>query len=359
MTEEFYRLKDDWERLQEQDPDVTYYSTFEYNKAWWDVYKDDEDKELFIICVYQGNLIVGIAPLLIEKRIKGILRYKLLKFLGIGDYLNILLYRGSKNEYTIIKEIFRQIEKSNEVNEVFDRIQLTHIKHDSILASYLLRNVMYNKYFKYLIECPILKIDKNYNFQDYNRTVVSSRVIGYRNKLKRHFEYKFLIINNKNHEMYNIISSIHNSEKKYLLNEKNRKGRRSLFNDNKRSTFLKNLYNENAKVITFALETNSGEIIVYNTCYFYKNTLHNWNTAYNPKYQKYSPGRVLDYEVINFIFENHFADTFDFGAGRYPYKFEWTKDFIFDYQLDYWNEQTQKGRILKRLYELKILKGKV
>ena len=79
-AKKFLSLKEDWERLQQQDEDVTYYSTFEYNWTWWDVYKNDKNKELFIVVVESNGTVIGIAPLIIEKMNKKILSYRCLRF---------------------------------------------------------------------------------------------------------------------------------------------------------------------------------------------------------------------------------------------------------------------------------------
>lgn len=343
--EEFYSLQSHWERLQEQDPDVTYYSTFEFIKTWWETYKHEGNKKLFIICVYHDSKILGIAPLMIEERKKNKIKYNMLKFLGRGDYLGVVLDRLN-NEIDIIKSMFKTIEK---FGDEFQRIQLTHIKHDSMLAYYLLRNGAYNKWFTYLVECPQIYITKINNFQEYKKKYVPSSAKKHSNRLAREQNYKFKIISNNNDDIYERISELHIKEQKYLVNIKNRKDRRSLFEDKFYSQFVKCLYKENSNIVTFVITCNEDKLIMYETCYFYKGILHCWNTAYDPQYEKYNLGRVMNYEILNYMLDSNMAEVFDFGAGRYPWKFEWTKDFIFDYQLDMWNMKNKKGDFLKKL----------
>lgn len=350
-TDEFFKLKDDWERLQEQDEDVTYYSTFEYNWTWWEIYKNDKNIELFIVVVELINgTVIGIAPLIIDK-IKKIVSYKIIRFLGRGDYLGIIIDRNSNIKYgNIIKEIFNFMESKN---KCFERIILQHIRNDSRLAAYLLKSNMYNKNFKYLMECPILKYKKYKIYSEYKKEFVSKRDQNRVNKLQREVGYNFKVVFNDVENVYDKISELHIREQNYLQENKSKKERISLFNDKYCSKFIKKLYNNNHNVVTFLIEDFNGEILVFDTCYLYKRILHSWYTAYNTKYEKYSLGIVNNMETIKYIFENDIADITDLGSGRYTWKFKWTDDFIFDYKLDVWNEKMLKGKLLKKLYDIK------
>ena len=347
---EFYALENEWERLQEQDPEITYYSTFEYNKIWWDVNKDDVNKSLFIICVYFKNKILGIAPLIIEKVPKKIFSYKTLKFMGFGDYLNFIIERNNKSEYTIIKCI---IEAAASNANKFERVQLTHIKYNSILAAFLMSQKKYNDNFKILIECPVFIKNNFKSYDDYKQSVVSPNISKYVNKLKSDFKYNFIVLSNGNDELLDKLSEVHIEEQEFLNEEKNIKTRKSLFKNKRGSEFIKKIYNENNNIITFILESEDKEIIAYSLCYCYRKILYGWNMAYNVKYRKYCVGKVLIYEIVKYLFESNIADVYDFGAGRYPWKFEWANCYNINYKLYMWNTKTTKGKILKFLYKVK------
>lgn len=345
-TGEFLKIKEDWERLQLQDEDVTYYSTFEYNWTWWEVYKNDMNKKLFILAVEANGAVVGIAPLIIEKVNKKILSYRKLRFLGKGDYLGIIIGKTTNvKDGNIVKEIFNFIEAKN---QYFESIILTHIKNESKLAAYILRNKRYNKSFTYLIECPVLKYEKFNTYDAYKNKFVTKNDNRYINKFQMEVGYNFKVAFNNKEEVYEKISQLHMREQDYLSKNKGRKERKSLYKDAFFSKFIKNLYSNNPKVITFEIEDSKGNLLIYSTCYLYKRVLHSWNLAYDPKYEKYHLGKIINLEMIKYIFENNIADILDFGAGRYPWKFEWTNDFIFNYQLEIWNEKSIKGKLLKK-----------
>lgn len=349
--EEFYNLKDSWERLQAQDPDATYYSTYKFNKTWWDVFSETQNRTLFIVCVYEGEEIIAIAPLMIEivKKIK--LSYRILKFLGRGDYFNFILDKRSGLEIASIKNILREIFTSCG----WDRLQLTYIPSKSLLAYYFLSHRKYNKEFKYLIECPQIDFIKYNNFDEYKKNYNIDREFKYCiNKLQKEVGYKFRVIKNTEIDIYERISKMHILEQDYLVKNKGKNDRESLFCNDKYSRFVKNIYKNNENVITFILEDSDSNLLCYYTCYYYKNVLYMWNTAYNPQYEKYSLTKIITFEAVKYIFENKLAIGFDFGAGRYFWKFKWTKDFILNYQFNWWNTGTKKGRFLKLIYTLKL-----
>lgn len=348
-TEAFYSIKQDWERIEKKDKDSTYYSTFTYCSAWWEAYKNDKNKELFIVLSYQNNKIAGIAPLIIENKSIKITKYKELKFLGNGDFLNIIIDSEVDNPLTVVKDIFKTIEDNK---DKWEKMNLRYIKSDSKLSSYLLKSPEYNKYFKYQIECPKLDIKKYNSFEEYEKEFKPSKLNKYRNKLKKNTDYTIEIVNNKEKNVYDEISQIHKKEKEFLQSQKGRSERHSLFEDEKREKHLRKVFEDNENVLTLILRDKENEIIGYNTFYIYKRVLHSWNIAYNPKYHDYRVGKILKYELIKYLFESKIVDTLDFGAGRYAWKFEWTDDFVFNYELEVYNN-TSKAKNIKRIYKVK------
>jgi hypothetical protein len=349
-SEEFYQLKDQWEKLQEEDEHITYYSTFQFIKTWWNVYKDATNNSLFIVCAYQDNKIIAIAPLMIETVKKSMLSYNVLKYLGRGDYLNFIIDNSDGLGKASIKCIFREIFSSRE----WDRLQLSHITYNSLLAYYLLSHREYNKSFHYLIECPVIDFIKYDSFDKYKKDYnIYKEFKRYINKFKSEAGYKFRVVKNSEFDLYEKISKLHILQQEYLVRDKGRKERESLFNNSNNSKFVKNIYKNNENIITFILEDNHSNLLSYYTCYIYKDTYLMWNTAYNPQFEKYGLIKILTYEVVKYMFENEPTRKFDFGAGRYPWKFKWTKDFVLDYEFDFWNTVSKRSRFLKLLYDLK------
>ncbi|SHK16444.1 Acetyltransferase (GNAT) domain-containing protein [Clostridium cavendishii DSM 21758] len=341
---ELLQIKEEWVAIESKSEDTTYYSEFNYNLNWWNAHKN-ENMRLHVICILNNKKIIGIAPLIIETKKKCGIKYNILRFMGKGDFFSFII-EESNNKLSIVKEIFKIIEESDE----WDKVYLSHIKEKTALANFLLRHDKYNGSFKYLMECPKFKFEQYNDFAEYKKEYkIDKEFKYYCNKLQKEIGYNFKVVNNKKINMYKSISDIHKREQEYLAKNKLRSDRSSIYSDNANDKFLEDVFKDNENVYTFFLENLDGEIIAYYSCYFYKKYIHFWNTAYDYKYEKYSPSKVNNYKVFEYIFnQEKFKDyIFDFGSGRYAWKFKWTNDFDIIYQLTLYNK-TKKGSLLKK-----------
>ena len=112
-------------------------------------------------------------------------------------------------------------------------------------------------------------------------------------------------------------------------------------------SFLKSIYTKDKKTLTFSIEHNN-DIIAYVTCFVHNKVIHAWNNSYNISYERFSPGDIVYMEAMKYFFEEEsLFTTFDFGGGRYPWKFQMTNDFISMYGLDMNNKKSKKYRLLQ------------
>lgn len=347
-TKGFLKLKNDWEDIQKNNRDLSYYSTFEFLWEWWSIYKEDPALKLQIIIAENNNKLVGIAPLIIEERKKYMMNYKVIKFMGRGDYKDFILDYSEKNQLTILKYLFRQIEEIID----WDKIELTHIKHSSFLAKFMLRSDKFNNSFSYLSECPVINLN-NKKISDYY-SIMPKRTRTSRNKLKKETDYQFFCYKSLSKEndfqVFNEISETHIKQQRYL--KKNDSTRISLFEDDRTFSFFEKLYCCNPNTLTFMLK-NKDEIITYSTGYISNRTFYDWNIGHNPKFLKYNLTKVRMYEIIEYLTRNNLVDYFDWGAGRYPWKFEWTNESNILYQLNMWNSSGKNSKIMKQLVKIK------
>lgn len=344
-TYELEKIENDWKRLENQSPEVTYYSTYEYNSIWWNVYKNNKKLSLFIICIYNDNKIVGIAPLVIEatgKRIK----YNILKFLGRSDYFNLLIDFTLPKPISVIKEIFKCIEKKQ---ALWDQLLLTHINQHSLLASFLFKS-KYNQHFKYLMETPYLDIQSFTDYKTYKSNFLAKKINQYKNKLKHYTNY-YLKLSNENEIAK--ISKIHINQKTFMKNTLARHERHSLFEDQNRYQFYFDLYEKSDNKTTYLLLTNNNIIIGYDTGFLYKSIFHSWNIAFNPEFNKYHIGKIINDEIIFHNFKNNIWKVFDFGSGRYPWKFELTDQFNLVYELNFIKPACNKVLLYKKIQRIK------
>jgi CelD/BcsL family acetyltransferase involved in cellulose biosynthesis len=93
-TREFAALEEEWEELYQHCPAATPFQSWAWLYSWWEHY--GEDHELRIVAVRSGELMVGILPLMIQRRYG----FKRLLFVGTGvtDYLDLLAREGWEGE---------------------------------------------------------------------------------------------------------------------------------------------------------------------------------------------------------------------------------------------------------------------
>jgi len=345
--EGFRQLQEDWERLEKQDSDSTYYSTFQYNYSWWQVYGNVGQKRLFIIAVYRDNKVVGIAPLMIRHSEKKGIKFNVLCFLGKGDYLTFISER--QNEQSVLKiykVIFAAIE---EHKDAWDKCELTHLSNETQLLYYLLRHDKYNPQVGYLTSCPVLKLNAFDNFQQFSREGVYPRARKTNEKFRKEVSYQLKVFyGDDDKELYQRVSEVHKLEKEYLRTQKGRLERCSVFDDKSNEEFFKRSFDGNKQVVTFMLEDEAGEIIIYRICYLHRGTLYGWNTGYSPKYSYFhSLSDVLMLEMIQYIFDHRIGHQIDYGAGSYPWKFKWTDQFKVNYSFTMWNMSKNKVKFIR------------
>ncbi len=326
---DFESLKEDWERIEKLSCVTTYTSTFHYNFLWWENYSDTNSGTLFIIVIYNNGKATGIAPLKIERAKSRLYSYNELVFLAPGDYSDFLIDTESEvDPMKIVSFIFTVIEKNK---EKYDRIWLTHFSQHTILTHYLFIS-SYNKNLHYLIENPYIDFTRFSSFEEYTNLFLPKKIKQYINRFQREVKYKMVVTSENIIEK---ISKVHIAEKAHL-NAKGKTERHSSFEDPKTYSFINSLYTNNPNVLTYMLvdDDNEAEIICFYTGYVYNDVFHSGITAYSPKYQRLSVGKIFNY----MIFEHNHAEPswkiFDMGTGRYSWKFEMTDSFNLLYQVN-------------------------
>ena len=106
--EGFAMLKTAWDKLVNSRDDCPLFSSFDWMETWWAIFKDQYQRSLYIICAYDEDTLVGIAPLHI---VKGHPHYfvmgKTLQFIGNGEsdkdtiisqYNDLILQKGRETE---------------------------------------------------------------------------------------------------------------------------------------------------------------------------------------------------------------------------------------------------------------------
>jgi CelD/BcsL family acetyltransferase involved in cellulose biosynthesis len=88
--EDFAALEEEWEDLHSDSPFATPFQSWAWLYSWWEHY--GEGYELRLVTVREGGLLVGLMPLMLERR--GGFRRLLFVGTGLTDYLDILMRGG-------------------------------------------------------------------------------------------------------------------------------------------------------------------------------------------------------------------------------------------------------------------------
>ncbi len=345
-TYNFELLKKDWERLEQQSKKLTYYSTFQYAKCKWDVQKKYDKYNLFIICIIHNNVIIGIAPLLIERIKNKFFSWNCLKFLAVGDYADFIIDEKCEVQ---AKSIYKQIFKIVFDNDIlWDEIRLSHIPYFSNLIYYLLSSE-YNKNLFYLIENPFINMSNLIYNNKIDTAQIPEKTIQYSNRLKKLTNYN-LVITRKNY--INQFSKIHIAEKVYLQ-KKGLKNRHSLFENKEEYELFNNLFYLDNSLSYYLFDNINKKIIIYNCGFVYNNIYYSINTGYEPEYSNLGVGKIIYYEIFKENLSNPLWEILDAGTGRYSWKFEWANGFNLLYQFYMINHNSKKLKIWRKLQKIK------
>lgn len=351
--EEFQAIKAEWKTLEEKDLSCSYYSTYDFVEAWWSAYQHST-RTLNILAVFQGNRLVGIAPLYVEMKKKGFLSFKELRLMGRGDYLGFII-DSEESTAAIIRTMMKTLE--DEPN-LYDRINLQYISQSQSLSEFFFKQAQYNPLFQPLVEVPEIHLHRYETFSQFEKTI-PSKTRKYRNKLRREVGYSLHVLNDIDEELYEQLISLHSKQQLFLQEQKGRTERRLMFENQQRKAFYRKSMCHNKRAYVFYLESDDGKILTYNMAYLYNRRLLSWNSAYDPDYESYRLSKVRYYEIFEYLFQERTVDIFDLGAGRYPWKFEWTSDFSMVYELSAWQDDQKLWKFLYRAAKAsQVFKGK-
>jgi CelD/BcsL family acetyltransferase involved in cellulose biosynthesis len=342
-SNKFLDLKVVWERLQQDDPTLTYNDTFEYNYNWWKSFEEGGQSSLFIFIVYSKiGEVVAILPLSIKTITYTGIKIKSLEFISKGDRHNFITLNDDTNKSKVFNLFISSLEQ---YKDEFDRVNLTHLDVLSPFSKYLLKHQKYNNKFNLLVETPLLIKNNHQSIAEYKKNYLSKNVKNLNNRLMKDVGYTFEVSTDN---CIDEIAAIHKKQQR----EENREKRQSVFSDDNYVCFLRKLYSKNDH-LTFLMKDKAGITIAYQTAYCHNGSLLFWNMGYDLQYSKYSIGRICIYKMVEYFFENPTLKSLDFGSGRYPWKFQWTSDMLSIYKLEFYVKSSKKIQLIERIKKLK------
>jgi len=84
--EGFNSLEDAWNLLYEDNHNAPIFLSWDWMFTWWEVYRHSISSQLFILCVYENNKLIGIAPFhLLNSFPKSLIQGRTITFIGSGE----------------------------------------------------------------------------------------------------------------------------------------------------------------------------------------------------------------------------------------------------------------------------------
>lgn len=319
-------LRDEWVALERADPHASFYATHDWVRCWWAGHHDAPGVELHVVVVRQNRELVGIAPLAVHPLKRKGQRLRQLRVAGRGDELTFLV-SPTANPRTVLKDVFKHLAGEPTWHEV----DMTNIPAGSPLARHLLSSELH-EHVRFHVESPYIDLEGRSRVSD---LAVPDKLGNYRRRFLRDTGARFAVFEDDTDGIFARLAALHLLEKQHLIEAHGRDDRRSLFEDAHRYAHLEALYRTPGRCITFAYLDAAGELLAHRTCFRHGRRLLSWNSAYHPSVERYRVGKVIQYDIVDHVLTNDLADTFDLGAGRYPWKYEWTGEATVSYRVSY------------------------
>ncbi len=138
-TSGFRELEDEWNILFEESSQANVFLSWDWMMTWWEVYQDQFKRELSILCIYQDEKLIGIAPFQILKSFpKYFIQGKTLCFIGSGEskqdriisqYPDLIVARGSENQ--VINEVSKFLLQNR---KLWDFADFEFLLQDSLIS---------------------------------------------------------------------------------------------------------------------------------------------------------------------------------------------------------------------------------
>ena len=154
------QIRGPWDEILVKSTSNNVFLTWEWMHSWAECFLNDQ-RELFIVVVYDGDAIVGIAPWYIHKISKGICSIRQIEFIGTpeagSDYLDVPMKKGREKEVTCFLYDFLL----GEAAASWDRLRLHDIPANSLFLLHFLHKVREQGKYVHVSEssfCPVVEL---------------------------------------------------------------------------------------------------------------------------------------------------------------------------------------------------------
>ena len=308
--EEFKALKTDWETLLAQNHIHSAFLSWEWLYSWWETYQ--KGKKLWILTAHQDNCLVGIAPLMLEKRKEYLTTQRVLCSLGV-PHIDVGGFILAKEEQaSVLSAIQRYLDENKRKWDAleFYQFQLDDIEIAALMPEFEEKNYLLAKEIKPHYYVPI-----DGNWDEFVMTFSGNLRGDLRRRLRRIKEKgKLKFIHHRG-----LAISWEEVETVFQINEHGHYA--YLYRSEKERELQKELFSrmrENNSLDIFLLYLDDHPL-AYRYGFTLNNKFEDWRNGFDTRYFKDAPGKVLQLlsfqECTDLGYKN-----FDFLRGEEEYK---------------------------------------
>lgn len=349
------QLTDQWNELLSKSLHPMVFLTYQWIDVWWKSF--GKGKEPFIILVYDGDELIGIAPFMIESsehtiiaRMDMKVKVRKIEFIANvhSNRADLILARDPAHACDAIIDFLL-----DEQQKSWDLLSLEYLLISSPTMNHLRnsldkRNICYRQYFQ--MSSPFVPI--NCRWDDY----FGNRQKRFREQLKSRLK-KLEGCGRVRLEEYRSIGELEKVlEKIFEVASKSWKAKDGTALSSTRQ--LKEFYTDLAYTAAnegwldlFVLYLEE-EPLVFEYCLKYENKLLLLKTEFNESYRPYGIGNMIQWKLLETIFENG-AEEFEFLGPSARWKTHWSEANERRHVTLYAFNKNYKGRYLNFMYAIK------
>jgi CelD/BcsL family acetyltransferase involved in cellulose biosynthesis len=319
-TEEFFKLRDEWDVLLESSASTCVFLTHQWLSTWWKHLS--EGRKLSILTARDGCKLIGILPLTIRAPQYARMMPHIVEFIGSGlrgsDYLDAIIERGRESEVLCAF--------AEELRRWGLMIQLSQLRRQSCVVRglpQLLRQDRWTASETRINVCPFIDL-RNHTWETYLATLGSSQRYNYNRRLRtlqKTFEVRLDTIRSPSDADGGLEAVIELHRKRW------RSGASEAFQTPAVIAFHREFVRLAASrgwLRLLILSLNNAPVsAVYGLRY--GPTFYFYQSGFDPAYGKQSVGLVMMGLAIKYALDEGSAE-YDLLHGDEEYKFHWARD---------------------------------
>jgi hypothetical protein len=317
---QFTALRESWSDLLQQSESNNPFLSWPWLHTWWKVYGGNSF--LRILLLHHNSKIVAIAPFISSVVRVGLIKFVKISFLGshgvASDYLDIISFKGF--EKLALVSIYEYLAKQKAFWDVIQLDSLPQYSKTLVLSPSITRSLGHFSITSHSITCPLIQLPPTW--EDYLSSVSKSMRYSIQRSVRK-ISKKYLV----RYETVRDHSSLQDAMgdlsrlNRWRLKSKHLHG---AFRDSTFTQFHERvaqlLFQSNKLDLSFLNVDNQRIAALYN--FIYNDRCYHYQSGFDPRWSKYSPGKVIFAFSIKEAINNNFKE-YDLLRGVEDYKFSW------------------------------------